>query len=88
MIEWKQVKEEKPPIDKPILYATSYYLKNSEYTFDVFIATVSHPFSKDEKFHPDYYLVHYRNSHGNYNEEKVKSQHFWAPINTPDMKEK
>lgn len=85
MISWKRVSDQMPPLEKKIVIAIpSGHNKDKTIFFRVYIATVEHPFKRDNKFNPDYFTIHSAANYGPSEPEKLQSNHYWCLLNQPE----
>ncbi len=84
MISWKKVSEEMPPLEKEIVIAIpSGHKQDGSRWYRVFIASVHHPYDRDNKFHPDYYTVHSRPNYVTGETERLQPDDLWSLLNHP-----
>jgi hypothetical protein len=77
MMQWKQVKNELPPLHEEILIAIlREYSDNSMYCF---LAKVKKPFDVNKKFNPNYYEMYGIET----NFKELKPEYFWMKLDFP-----
>ena len=83
MMNWKQVKDELPPIGEEILLGTLKHLgdRNAFYWTSGY---VYRPYDQDKKFNPNYYEIDFKSDFYNKNRDRCLGfNDFWLKIETP-----